>query len=269
MRTVFTDAFTGAARTNETALTVVRVELRECVDPPMEGSLNRHYYGVRELVELIHFPLDVNLMWTCAPGGGVTSHLSNPQRKIFECPIVGAECPLRASYSDCEYVPEVCVIEPSGVVARNATYCKYAVPTNSAGGIGMSFDLFVLPLNVSFSRVAVEEVPCELGVKSGYFQNSCFSNLWSHSVTNGAGVRNNVSVANFIGCDEVAIESELPRMTAAGELSSDPSCGWMDGCLYWDVPFGWAEMDRSTGDQVVKLFATDEQQEFMMRSDGC
>ena len=123
----------------------------------------------------------------------------------------------------------------------------------------MVMDLYVLPLDVSFTGIAAEEVPCLEGTHTGYFAHSRFSGVWSHTVENGAGNWVDVQEGNLFGEDRPAITGELPRITADGAFVSNVSCEWQDGELIWPIPYGWNEKGTKQGVAEYGRFGTDTQ----------
>ena len=147
-------------------------------------------------------------------------------------------------------------------------YWKDNVPTNSAGGIGLTMDLYVKPLDVSFEGIAVEEVPCDEGSHTGYFAFSCFSGDWYHSRDNGAGNWINVRSGNLWGEDKACISNALSRITEDGILVDDENYSWIDGELVWHVPFGWNESDTTEKVPEFARFAEDTRQIIVIFSSG-
>lgn len=121
----------------------------------------------------------------------------------------------------------------------------------------MKMDLYVLPRDVSFEGLAVEEVPCDAGTASGYFGHEHFTNLLSHTSDNGAGNWIVLNGRHLFGEDEPRIETALPRITPAGILTNDPQFGWSYGTLDWAIPYGWNEGDTSEDAEVRGRFAED------------
>ena len=62
--------------------------------------------------------------------------------------------------------------------------------------------LYVLPMNVSFSNIAIEEIPNMTGVHSGYFGNPQLEQLWYHTRSQGAGRWWKVEEGNCFADDE-------------------------------------------------------------------
>jgi hypothetical protein len=122
------------------------------------------------------------------------------------------EKPLSASIGNVEHPLDLTVIAPQRVEATEARVLRYGAHTNEAGYAGMELDLRVLPLDVSFAKLAIEEVPCDRGEKSGYFTNSLLANLWCHSVDNGAGEWREVDNDNSFATDKAELYSSIPRL---------------------------------------------------------
>jgi hypothetical protein len=158
---------------------------------------------------------------------------------------------------------------PNGIEAARVVCKTYGVHTNHAGGVGMKFELRVKPLDVCFSGIAVEEVPCDIGIREGYFAYPMFANLQSHTFNNGAGRWSKVQIDNILELtDEAAIESLIPRITPDGILTNDTSFGWIDGRIVWNIPMGWGEKNSVIGDNPYKKFAEDTKAEMRIFSSG-
>ena len=132
----------------------------------------------------------------------------------------------------------------------------------------MVMNIYILPLGVSFTEIAVEEVPCSVGVPTGYFSFPAMAGVASHTTQNGAGTWCNVQAGNKMGVDRPGIYGELLPMTPDGTLTNDVSVGWLDGTLYWPTPFGWNEKDTAKGQPEHKQFATWAAHETWIHSDG-
>ena len=244
---------TGATRSAEAMVTAIRLTFTPEVEAPKNTSVGRHRYGVCEIVNCFQLPAAPKVAWQttgCAAIGDAR----------FRFPPTAAEDPICASCRGETYIPALSVVEPSGVEGRAEDVVLYGVATNHAGGVGMQLGIYVLPGEVSFSGLMVEEIPCDRGSHGGYFDNALFSGIWTHSSDNGAGRWWNVSVIdNRMGgeamVDTVAIMSELPRIDPAGEHTDDLQCSWSDGYIEWEIPFGWNAVD---GEQApCREFATD------------
>ena len=187
----------------------------------------------------------------------------------YRCPLDATTSPLVVRIgSDVEYEPSMRVVAPSGIEIRNARPATKGFGPGHAGGIGMIMDIYILPLSVSFSEIAVEEVPCDIGVSTGYFSFPAMSGAASHTIPNGAGTWINVREGNYMGEDRPGIHGELLPMTSNGILTNDVSVGWIEGTLYWPTPFGW-NIKGTTGSQPeYGQFATWAAHETWIHSDG-
>lgn len=124
----------------------------------------------------------------------------------------------------------------------------------------MSLDLHVSPVQVSFSGIAVQEIPSDYQDPSGYFSNPYFAGMWSHTVERGAGDWHNISGGNFFMSDNADLGDELPRMGIDGMPSRDFSDGWVSGRMNWKIPVGWNERNSDAETSPVKTFQTYWQQ---------
>lgn len=246
----FTENETEWTETSVDKATAVQVVVSPKIPAPENESFGRHKYGVREEVSCLYFPSSASVAWQTDSG-----YLLN--EGTFVCPLASTTNPLTISGGSATYTPSISVVEPRGIECRNVKAERYGVPVNHAGGIGMIMDLHILPLDVSFTGIAVEEVPSLEGTHTGYFANPRFSGIWSHTVENGAGNWIDVQEENLFGEDRPAITGELSRVTADGVFVSDVSYGWQDGELVWPIPYGWNERGTRQGSDEYKRFGTD------------
>jgi len=131
----------------------------------------------------------------------------------------------------------------------------------------MDVDLTVGPMDVSFAQLAIEEVPCNRGDHFGYFANTYFSNLWCHSINNGAGRWQNVGDDNDFAMDGAACLNALPRMILPG-YPGESMFGWYYGYLSWDVPYGWGAKVPQGNVSLYGTFAEDVKHEVTIDSEG-
>ena len=161
----FTEEESEEKITSEATLTAVRIRISPHVEAPQNDSPGRHKFGVFELVDCHRYPDSPTVTWNVRQGTMV-------RQGLYRCPIDAAQNPLSVRYGDAEYVPSMNVVEPNGIAARNVDPILYSNKMNQAGWIGMRMDLYVMPLDVSFTEVLIEEVPCgiERGRATGYFK---------------------------------------------------------------------------------------------------
>ena len=252
---IFTENETGEMLAAEDRLTIVRVEFLPKVLAPNNPCIRRHKYGVRESVGCYCQPNLQNIQWRNVGSG-------NFKGSEYVCSLDADERPIEVRYKNAEYIPLISVVTPNGIEAVSVDWKEYGVPTNHAGGIGMMFDLRVLPLDVCFSEIAIEEVPCDIGIREGYFSNPVFSYLQSHTYDNGAGRWSTIDDYNLLELrDEAAISSKIPRITPDGSLTNDENFGWSNGKITWNIPCGWGERDSVKGTLPHSIFAKDTKSE--------
>ena len=264
----FTENGTGKTFHSNDSMTVVRVEFKPIVHPPKGGTLGRHKYGVCEQVEHQQFPAAPAVTWN--PVGGGSNAVGANDQPCYNFPLYACENPLRVELGDVSYVPRLSCIEPTGIVTGKVDLCTYGLPPGKAGGIGLLQEMYVTPFTVSFSRISVEEVPCEQGSVEGYFRYATPTNLWSHTRAAGAGKWRNVDIHNRVGGennvrDEAALAEEQLPMTSDGTLTNDYSCGWIDGLTVWQVPSGWNVYDTKGEAEPFKTFGTVTQEFYIDR----
>ena len=254
----------GGGVTSETAsATAVKLELTP--NYRIGDYEHRHRLGVRESVKCSWMPPDAVVTWDAGTGGQIG--MKNDKREYTAPLTAGASPYLTAVCHGTRYSLELEVVEPQSVVAKSAEAFDYGVPTNVAGGAGMELELVVLPTNVSFMGIAVQEVPTDYKDPQGYFANEYFDFAWSHTTNIGAGVWHDIQVGNRFMYDYAEMGDQLPRMTPDGDITDNWSCGWIVGSMNWMIPVGWNETGSSEEDTPVKQFAM-YWQRFRMASDG-
>ena len=222
---VLTENDTGQVITNADTLTVFRVELQVQNQAPANTCVNRHRYGVGELVTCRQWPSSPSLNFTAKSDGCV----SNTAPRKYVCPLHEESNGLTITYGGSLYRPQIWIIEPEGIQCVD---CDFLQPTMMEG-VGMQLELRVLPYDVSFKGIALQEVPCLQGTHTGYFAQSCYQQRWYHTVTWGAGVWRNVTDGNRWGWDASRMfQWEQP---------------WSQGILTWEIPIGWNRAGTTSG----------------------
>ncbi len=259
----FTEEESGEKITSEATLTAVKVTIRPIQIEGGNGSEGRHKFGVYELIDCGFEPEVANVSWNVKGGGRMQKD------KTYRCPLDAESNPLEVVCGGVSYTPSILVVEPSGVRALNPGVVTYGLSSLSAGGIGLQLDIQVLPLDVSFQEIWVEEVPSTMGVQTGYFTHSYFDGDRCHSRENGAGVWFRVLDENIIDArDTAACTQPYPRMTPGGQLSESLSVGWIAGENVWCIPLGWNVPQTTDGAEPWKCFAADETQTFTIDEFG-
>ena len=252
----FTEHFTAQQHLSSNRLTVVKIELKPNVTAPKNNALGRHEYGVCELVRHKQYPSVPAVTWN--PVGGGSNTVTKSGHFCYQFPLFACENPLWVELRDATYLPRLSCIEPSGIEVREVSLCTYGLPAGKAGGIGLLQAFYVKPFTVSFTEIAVEEVPSDRGEVDGYFRHALPSNLWSHTSSAGAGIWHDVFPGNRMGNmnfrDEAALAEELLPITPDGTLTNDYSFGWMWGTMTWEVPFGWNAKGTTNGTAQFKTF---------------
>ena len=244
-------------------LTVKHIRLTPEVTAPENVAPGRHTYGVCEHVMYKQFPNSPTVVWNSVGGG--SNGVDNAGQPFYQFPLFACVNPLRVDLGDVTYTPRLTCIEPSGIISGKVELCTYGLPPGKAGGIGLWQEFRVTPLTVSFSKIAVEEVPCDQGTIEGYFRYAVVTSRWTHTREAGAGKWYNVDLNNRVGgesnvCDEASIGEEAFPITPGGILTNDYSFGWMDGSMVWQVPFGWHARGTKGEAEPFKTFGTTTQE---------
>lgn len=258
----FAENLSGDVYAQSAQMSVVELELTPAT--LREGFPNRHCWGVRETVHCSAKP-DVG-EWNTT-GGGVLEPSGSV--KDYTCPLVSDGSTLKYSAGSASYNFNITIVEPSAIVAIPDKTLKFGLGPNQAGGIGLKFNTYVMPMHVSFSGIAMEEVPSNEGFHDGFFANNYFCNEWYHTVEHEAGRWGNVRPDNFCGDDRAYWGSEIPRILPDETMTFNPNEGvWTDGRIVWRINWGWAAINRNFGDIPVKEIATPYNQTFRIDEYG-
>ncbi len=221
----FVENGTGETFHSNDSMTVFRIELEPIVSAPANACVHRHKVGVGEVVKCRQWPAAPVLSYA-AIGEGV---FSNATDRLYVCPLQEEFKGLRMSCGNVEYKPLLEVIEPEEI---ECTECV-PLPVSPLEGVGMRLELRVLPYDVSFVGIALQEVPSLNGTHTGYFAQSCYQHRWYHTVAWGAGEWKSVTDGNLWGYDH----SRMFRWDQP----------WDRGTLAWEIPIGWNRAGTTRG----------------------
>ena len=183
---------TGSASSSSDndSITVFHIKITSLYSAPLNESLERHKYGVNEPLKCEQSPSTPLL----------TFQINDSNRSDLDghllCPLENTVNPLLVSYMDVKYRPNILVIVPSIIEAREVACIEYGLYPGMAGGVGLRSETYIGPFDVSFQNIIVEEIPTDMGFHSGYFSDPQYSTFWAHSVNNGAGKWNHVDSNN-------------------------------------------------------------------------
>ena len=169
---------------------------------------------------------------------GAVCIASYGNRSDILCPYYSASKIVKIQVSDAIYEPNILVLMPTGVEARNPRMLSFSVPVNSPGGAGFQMDLHILPDTVSFQALEFWERATDAAESStieGYFTNVAFSAVWHHTTNMSAGVWHKIGDDNFWFTDNAQMGDELIT----------PVCS---GSLVWHIPIDW----RSSNNQAIQ-----------------
>ena len=257
----FVENETGETYDAQDRITVFRVEIRSTAWPVGNECINRHKYGVRELVNILRVPTSPSLIFSRMEGGQVVDGK-------YQCPLMPFTKPLDITYGSTTYTPHITVVAPDGAYVDDVVEWIAGLPNGVAGGVGMSFSVFLSPVDVSFSGIKAEEVPCYIGSHEGYFNHSAFEADWYHTRSAGAGKWQRVRADNYYGVDMAVISNSLPRMTPGGVLTNDVQFAWRYGSIVWQVPMGWGELSSVDYDDPAGRFREEDTQEMVIFANG-
>ena len=172
-------------------------------------------------------------------------------------------------------MPLVRVLKPTGSEGYEPHAQTYGLPAGRAGGLELVQRFRILPLTVSFSKIQVEEVPCDEELPAtGYFIYTPTNRAYrSHTRTAGAGRWYAVEDGNCWGLsqnvrDFAGRKGELRRMMPNGTETTNTAYGWLGGTMTWKVPFGWKHWTAGDSAGPVGRFAEDTRQIMSVTADG-
>jgi hypothetical protein len=264
-RVKITENETNVIYDAEDKMTVVEVRISPAVAAPENSVPYRHKVGVYEAVECRQEPGLPKVQWSAESGDFLNSEEGSV--RTYRCPLDSANNPLSAKIGEVVYVFNITVVEPQGIEARNVKHNRYGYHPNVSGYTGMTLNLYVKPLDVSYEALAVMEIPCNDGVKSGHFALPYFSNIWSHTSDNGAGNWVNIRGGNFFAEDEAALDCEVPQAYYEGTGSLSEAT-WRAGYIKWEIPLGWNIGGTSGDDSFHKRFSTSASMEIFLSENG-
>ena len=265
VRATFVENETEWSQETTDEATAVKVMVEPLVFAPANECVNRHEFGIGEEVACTFKPQIASCEWMSTGAG---TFESSDGRTIFKCPMRTERNGIKACGAGSEYAPQIHVVEPSGVLARDPSWRTVGVVPGDAGGILLTMTLHALPLDVSFEWIVIEEIPDVGGTHSGYFADSYFMSDWLHGEVQMAGKWHRVVGDNQFLADEAGIQRPLPQLDESGYVSSSGTNGWCAGILSWDVPCGWASSGAKQGDDPIGSFALDAMQVMEIDSDG-
>ena len=182
---------------------------------------SRRTYGIAEVVNCCCTPTLSGANWTAVDAG--LFYAAN----LYSCPYYETNCRLRLTVGNVCNDFEISVIEPQDVMCQNAAMIDYSTPKGTAGYFGLALSgITLLPRTVCFGNIFVEEIPTDEGTRTGYFTNPFFSDCWSHSYAQGAGI--------WIGVDG---NNELDTVDQATCGAVPPP--WSSGGMVWPIPMGF------------------------------
>ena len=262
----FEENVTGWTWTSESKATAVKVTISPQLDAPENESRQRHRFGIGEVVDCDSQPEMSSVTWTSVGKG---AFILKDGSFEYKCPVRAEANGFYISGEDCRYVPLTSVVEPLSVLARDAG-CKIVpgISPGQAGGILLTQRLYVLPLDVSFSGVRIEEVPNVGGSHSGYFADTFFLSEWLHGKAQRAGNWLTVFGDNRFLNDEAGFLRALPQLDERGFVSTSGTNGWTNGNLTWEVPCGWADSNVEEDDDPIGTFAHDARQIMTIDAQG-
>jgi hypothetical protein len=263
----FIENMTGEVYEDSSKITAVRVRIAVQVEAPMNAMKDRHKVGVCERMGCKQYPSTPKLQWVPI-GGGTISYETLLYDCIYQNPEYEVMRPLIVGIESLFYQFNILVVEPEKFIASNVVVKTYGVAENFAGGIGMSFDYYLMPSDVSFLGIYVQEMPSTNGVNSGYFSLPYFRNSWHHSRENGAGKWICVDANNQAGVDTAAWTNSIPKINNIGQYVYDPSGSWSEGSIEWKIPYAWHTNVINDYTEPYKVLEEETQQCFAITSNG-
>lgn len=262
-KVTLTENETGTIISSVGIATAVRVSVAPINEAPANRLATRHKFGVGESISCRESPPMSGLSWIATQG----SLRREGNICYYDCPFKASSNPLNVSIGDVIYTPRLSITEPQSVHVDDVHSVSYGLHPNEAGYLGMDLDLSVGPKDVSFKNISVEEVPCDEGIHTGHFAYSCFSNVWSHTRENGAGIWHGVGYDNEFAVDRAECSSAIPRLFLS-DIDGLNSYRWISGYISWRVPYAWTIPDCATDAEPIALFAEHVRHEVFITSEG-
>lgn len=261
---------TGGVIDDNAMLTAICVEFKMLNRAPQNPCIHRHKCGIGEKMYFWQLPVspEVNLILNDAVVVG-----SGGARSI-EWGVADVEHSLRVSLCGAEYDPLVSVVKPTGIEGYNVHAVTNGTSSGVAGGIALFQGYRVLPLDVLFDGISVEEVPCSEEIApEGYFAYTPTNQFpRSHTRQAGAGKWIEVEGGNYVGgygaVDKARCFVSFPRRKPDGTETTDVSYGWLGGSLTWKVPMGWGGKIMPEYSEPSGTFAEETRQRFLITSQG-
>ena len=263
----------GQGETVETnaQLAVVRLEFRPLRLAPENKCSHRHNYGIGEQVLFHQYPSMPSTTLKLTDAQEIRANGAS----LITWGISNVVHQMTVSLYGVDYFPKTKVVPPSGVEGYAVQSMAFGLPAGVAGGLMLVQRYRILPLDVSFEGLSVEEVPCYEEIPpEGYFIYTS-TNVFhrSHTRAAKAGIWHTVASDNSLGSpdakDAAGCRVALPRMTLDGHETTDQTIGWCDGgSLTWKIPFGWNKEPHTQDADPVGRFAEGVRQIFRISAGG-
>ena len=214
----------GLSVSDSDTTTSVKVRITACRQFP--DFRRRHIYGICEDIWCEWFPKSAAITWTHSGEGSWAEIWPTYRRFVF--PREPCAPVLTVTHDDVSYDIDLTCVAPNSINAKFSNYMVATPPTAGKSGlVGMLLQLTLMPTNVSFEGLYVEEIPTTTGTHTGYFDVPAFSNWWCHTRANGAGDWHLTGVESIFTVDEAVMREEcLPP--------------WSTGEITWQIPVEWA-----------------------------
>ena len=261
----FTENETDWSQTTIDKTTAVKVSVQPRIHAPENDKDFRHKFGIGEIVDCTYQPAASSVTALKIGRGTIIGKSGSFE---YNCPLQTESNGFGLTGGGAEYIPHTSVVEPHAVLAEDVWYDVRDVTAGQAGGLLLTMGLYVLPLDVSFSRIRIEEVPNVGGSHSGYFADTFFMSEWLHGEDQGAGDWLTVFGDNRFLNDEAGFKRALPQLDSTGFVSTIGTNGWSVGNLTWEVPCGWASLRVEEGDDPVGIFAKEARQVMIIDAQG-
>ncbi len=215
-------------------LTVYKVELMP-QDFLSEDLMCRHELGIGEEV-MIGVTPDSN--WTVVSTQGEIK-----ESNVHVAPYVGGNYELMFNMQETSFITPLSVHLPQKMVVQNIPIVTHVdIGSNVAGCVGMLLPLGIMPTNVSFQAIEVQEVASSNSYYTGYFSSETWVPHRYHVSSEGAG-RWRVPGPGFEDAAEI-------------DACFQP---WSLGVLRWNIPVAWRKKQDensavTTFDNVVQSF---------------
>ncbi len=245
---------------DESSLTVVKVELEAEYTARDNPCQNRHTYGVGERVKFNVTPalsaiklraLKADITDDATPYDtfGSDSYFHGvydadaSQMRTYICPATGTRPDISVTLAGTEYKPVMTIVEPSEVVSPTASG-SWDVGFGHVGFGCLRVANYIGPFHVSFEGVKVGEIPCYDAIPpTGFFASPNYTGRLTHDADACSGRQYKIKAGNYWRHDDAGSDSTIDN--------------WSAGTLVWKIPIGWTRLQNEEDTNIARIVNCD------------